>query len=156
VVIPEISSPAWKWHVFAIFLLLTALWNLWVFGPDQRFDRVLKPTLDVTFKNKLRECIGKLVANDRLAFRVNIMVPEGYLFWAKLRIVYEYNMEPSDPDFRLAWPKSMGICWQVLRTGKAGWFDRGEHEPTNFGLDSAHLLNTKACGSGPLFADQEA
>jgi hypothetical protein len=142
--IGEMTSSSWKWHALAGFALVVLLISWWfVFAPDVRFERVRKPTLDAALDQFFRTLKNKLNVHDRFQIRVNVMQPGGLVFRKELRIVYSYNMERSDADYGIAWPKGKGLCWRVFQTGCFGWLDKRMLDPTEFGLEDPEVEKTR-------------
>ena len=142
--IREMLDPLWRWQAIGGFVLVVFIYNLWQFGPDRRFERIREPTLKAQFNTKFKGAREKHRPGQRLPFRVNVM-QRGWTWyaWPRLKIVYAYGMERTDPDYGLLWTKARGLCWQVYQTGKVEWFDQDIHDPTQFGLKDHEMQATQ-------------
>lgn len=115
----------------------------YILAPDERFEYAREPTLNMILKSAFRRQIKAVPEGQRLAIRVNVMEPCLILGRRHLRITYDFGMMESDPDFGLDWPKGHGLCWEVFKSGRAGWYDRREHSPDRFMLTNVHKDATK-------------
>jgi hypothetical protein len=142
--IREMIDPVWRWQAIGVFVLVVFIYNLWLFGPNRRFEKIREPTLNAQFNTKFKEAREKLRPGQRLPFRVNVM-QSGWTWycWPRLKIVYAYGMERAAPDYGLPWTKARGLYWQVYRIGKVGWFDRDIHAPAQFGLRDNEIQVTQ-------------
>jgi hypothetical protein len=129
--------------ILGVTIIAWAVDYFLILAPDERFARARSPSLNMVFKSNFRRQIKNLPSGLRLPFRVNVMEP--CWIWGRrhLRITYDFEMRESDPDFGLNWPKGHGLCWEVFKNHRAGWYDRREHSPDRFMLTNVHRDATK-------------
>lgn len=123
----EITDSGYRFLIYAIAILVVGIQNIVEFKPDKRIDKIRKVNVDELFDGFFKNAAKTVRKGQRLPFRVNIMVKRRNLFLQRqLRMVYCYGFARTDPDWGLRWPYGCGLCWDVMRSSKPGWWSRSD------------------------------